>query len=339
MFFNILTTFVLAYWPILLLTSVMIFDAPNSTDNRTAILMALTVVFLPSIIAFIYFGFNQTFWHLKPKYFLTGAVVVSVLAGLLFGYPKLLINNLKGISSNGYFIKDDKVFYEGDLIEAKPAGFETIDEFQIYARDSEAVYFRGKRIEQADPKSFKMVFDDSSYYRDDKNIFFDGKILEGSDASSFTRLLRPDGKPSSYFKDKNFVYWFGRKRPEVQASSVKVISEAYLADAENVFYFKDKIVGANPATFVEIPNQESWGKDDKTVYYRDSAYPQLDMASLEILERGYAKDKSKVYYVNDNKLIEVVGANPSTFQVTHWDQKTESEATDGVRYYLEGKAK
>jgi len=340
MFFNIITTFILAYWPILMLTSVMIFDAPNSTDNRGAILTALTIVFLPTIIAFLFFAFNQNFWSLKPKYFLMGSLVVSILAGLLFGYPKLLVNSLKGVSSNGYFIKENKVYYEGNLIDAKAAGFETIDEFQIYGRDTDGVYFRGRRIEEADPKSFKSAFGDSRYYQDAKNIYYEGKILAGSDAASFERLKLPDGNPSSYFKDKNSVYWFGKKMSDVLAASVKVLSESYIVDAQNVFYYQNRIAGADSSSFAIIQDdQGSWSKDKKSVYYKEVAYPEVDPSTLEVLERSYAKDKSKVYYFNGEKLTEVVGANAKSFKVTNWDQKTESEATDGTHFYVQGQAK
>lgn len=339
MFFNIVTTFILAYWPILMMTSVMIFDAPDSTDNRSAILTALTIVFIPTLLALLYFLFKQSFWSMSPKTFLLGAMVVSVAAGLLFGYPKLLINNLKGVSSNGYFVKDGQVYYEGNTIEAKSVGFETIDEFQIYARDNESVFFRGKKIDSAIPKTFKSAFGDSRYYEDGQHIFYEGQIQKDTDVSTFVRMNLPDGKSSSFYKDKNCVYWFGKKISGLQPDSVKVLSETYLVDSQSVFYFQNKIEGANPNRFVVIQDQSDWGKDDKAVYGRDKAYSNIDPASFEVLERSYVKDKSKVYYNDSGSLVEVVGANPKTFTVTNWDPKTESEATDGARYYLQGKAK
>jgi len=337
-FFQILTSFALAYWPILVMTSVMIFDAPGSTDNKQAILMALTVVFLPMILGLLYYIFNQTFWGISPKVFLIITIVVPILASLLFGYPKLLLNNMKGVSSNGYFVKEDKVYYEGNLIEAKPTNFEVVDEFRIYARDSVSVYFRGRRIEGADPKNFRLAFEASQYYRDDQSIYYEGKVLPGSDAATFERLKRAD-QPSIYYKDKNSVYWFGRKLEGIKADSVKVLSEEYLVDNESVFYYEKKIVGADPVTFAVYPDEGSFAKDKKAFYFQDVAYPEVDSATIEFLERGYAKDKSKVYYRDGRVLTVVAGANAASFKVTNWDQKTESEATDGTKYFVEGKAK
>lgn len=307
LFFNIVTSFALAYWPILVMTSVMIFDSPGSTDNRRAILMALTVVFMPMILGVLYFIFDQTFWGVKPRTFLLITIIVPVLAALLFGYPKLLLNSVKGISSNGYFVKEDKVYYEGKLIEAKPTGFETLDEFKTYARDAEGVYFRGRRI-------------------------------EGADASTFSEIKKED-LGTSYFKDKNFVYRLGKKIEGLKPVSVKVLNEMYLVDNDSVFYFQNKIAGADPGSFRVFADQESWGKDKNTVYFQNVAYPEVDPATLEFLERGYAKDKSKVYYREGNVLNIVAAANAATFKVTNWDQKTESEATDGTKYFLQGKAK
>lgn len=337
-FFQILTSFALAYWPILLMTSVMIFDAPRSTDNKQAILMALAVVFLPMILGLLYFFFNQTFWGISPKIFLIITVVVPILASLLFGYPKLLLNNMKGVSSNGYFVKDDKVYFEGNLIEAKPTNFEVVDEFKDYAKDAASVYFRGRRIDGADPKTFKTVFESSQYFRDDKSVYFKGKALPGSDAATFVKLKIAD-QTSTYYKDKNSVYWFGRKIEGLKPDSTKVLSETYLVDSDSVFYFEKKIVGADPASFAVFPDQESLAKDKRALYFRDVAYPEVDLVTIEFLERGYVKDKSKVYYRDGNVLTVVAGANAAGFKVTNWDQKTESEATDGTKYFLEGKAK
>ncbi|MBY0413433.1 MAG: DKNYY domain-containing protein [Bdellovibrionales bacterium] len=337
-FIQIVTSFVFAYWPILMMTSVMIFDSPGSTDNKKAILLALSLAFIPVLIGLLYFFFNQTFWGIKPKTLLIITIIVSVLGSLLFGYPKLLLNNSKGISSNGYFIKEDKVYYEGDLTEAKAFKFEAIDQFQIYARDAEAVYFRGKKIPEAIASSFKAVLPQSSYFTDNANIFYEGKKLVGVDASTFIQLKR-DEIPTTYFKDKNAVYWFGKKIEGLKADSVKSLNESYIVDADSVFYLYTKISGADPATFVVFQDQDSWAKDSKAVYFREMRYPNIDASTLEILSRGYAKDKSKVYYLDGKDMIVVEGANPINFKVTNWDAQTKSEATDGAHFYLEGKAK
>lgn len=147
MFIQIVTSLILAYWPILVMTSVMIFDAPGSTNNRSAIYTALAVVFVPMILGFLYFIFDQTFWGIKPRNFLIVTIVVPILTSLLFGYPKLLLNNFKGISSNGYFLKEDKLYYNGSLISDATTGFEVIDEVNDYALHSQGVYFRGQPVE------------------------------------------------------------------------------------------------------------------------------------------------------------------------------------------------
>lgn len=339
-FIQIVATFFLGYWPILVMTSVMLFDAPGSVNNLTAILWALAVVFCPVIIGVLFYIFGQTFWGLSPRHFLLATIIVPILASFVFGYPKLLLNRSKGISSDGYFVKDDKVYYDGKLIEAKPPGFEVVDKYKIYARDADHVFFRGKILADVDAKTFRdALATPTSYYADSKSVIFDGRSLAGSDPESFVQLKSPDGEPTTFFKDKNSVYWIGQKITGLQASTVKALSQSYLSDAAHVFYIQKQVAGADAASFVSLAEYESWGKDKNSLFYQEVAHPEIDITSFQILERGYIKDKSKVFYREGATVTVVIDANPATFKVTNWDAATKSEATDGMHYFVEGKKK
>lgn len=90
-----------------------------------------------------------------------------------------------------------------------------------FAKDSQHVYklrfaskgeSAGMIVPNADPASFAVV---SWVFAKDKNTVWSGRggggltglaVVEGADAPTFSVVLLKD-KPTSYFKDKNYVYW------------------------------------------------------------------------------------------------------------------------------------
>ncbi|MEQ9166655.1 MAG: hypothetical protein RLO12_10385 [Fulvivirga sp.] len=87
---NIGVAFLLLFWPMVLFTSVMMFDAPGSTENLSIIISVILVVAYPIYIFSIYHFLNAKFFGLSALLCLKIVTVIVLLAMSVFGYFTLL---------------------------------------------------------------------------------------------------------------------------------------------------------------------------------------------------------------------------------------------------------
>ena len=78
------------YWPIVLLTSVMMFDAPGSENDLANILTVILVVAYPIYIFGFYALFKAPFFKLPAQKCLKFTTAIVLGAMILFGYFELL---------------------------------------------------------------------------------------------------------------------------------------------------------------------------------------------------------------------------------------------------------
>lgn len=172
-----------------------------------------------------------------------------------------------------------------------PATFEEIN--SEYARDANQVYFRTKPIAQADPKTFKHIA--GLYYKDKDQVFYVDRPVPGADPQSFRRL--------------KYTYW--------------------TRDDQNVYVTDNPVNPRDLSTFKQI--SENWARDSQWFYPQNFGkylpIENIDPASFEILQGGWAKDCCRVYYLN--QVVE--GADLATFHTIN-----EFRARDKNWAYLMG---
>ena len=339
MFFQIVTTFLLCLWPIVAMTSVMMFAAPGSTDNTSNIVTVIAVLFYPAILGAIYWLTGTAFWGLSAKTFFISTVALPLAASLYFRYPRLLLNSLRGISSVGYAVKEGKVFYKGIEIQAEAQTFKVLE--TETAKDANRVFYRGKVIEAADAESFSLFTDVSASFSKDKNrVYYEGKVIDGADAKAFKPLVFENTDYRQFFIDNDNVFLFNKKIADVDASSAALVSPNHLKDKSVVYFLDQKIEGADPETFQLVNFDASLSKDKNAVYFKYKKINGADPNTFQILDRGYVKDSQTVFYLYaDEGAVALTGANAQAFHVTGYDQLTNTDANDGVRYYLQGQDK
>lgn len=87
---NIGTAFLLLFWPLVLFTSVMMFDAPGSTESLSTMITVILVVAYPIYIFSIYHFMNTKFFGLSALLCLKIISVIVLLAMSVFGYFTML---------------------------------------------------------------------------------------------------------------------------------------------------------------------------------------------------------------------------------------------------------
>lgn len=290
------------------------------------------------MLAFTFWILEWDFFKINPKYFFFSTIIIcfSGIAGI--GYFKLFKNLILTVPPVGYALIKDKVYYNGEVLTADSASFSIIDsETNDLAKDRSAVYFQGSLLKGADPKSFLPIKNSNLYFKDKNHVFYKTNIVENADPNTFTPIYFNQDK-TSYFRDKNHIFLLGKEIPSVEASSFQLIDNHYFKDQNGVYYDGHKLNRANKDTFSAITNQEGWAKDSSTIYCHGNLIYEGSTKEFILLERNYAKDLNKVYYIKDCRtLMELKDANLSKFKSYLYHPSTQSDATDGVHFWLLGK--
>ncbi len=344
-FIQIVISLLLAWWPIVALTSVMMFGGPNAGNDPKLLRMAIAVILYPAVIGLALYFFKFSLWGIAPKWLLIATIAVPIVGVFVLDYPRMLMNANAGIPNSGYFKNETSVYHDGQKIAADPGTFQVLDiestrksqNQAYYAKDASHVFLHGKLIKGADPSSFEILSSSNwNYSQDSKNVFYDGKLIEGIDRASFSKVPR-GVDDEQYFTDGVSLVYFGKVIGKTDRESIESLGNSYAKDRTQVFYMDKPIENADPASF-KIIDQSSYSSDKSRVYFWHIVVPQAKPEHFQVLERGYSKDDNRVYHQHSIEKIDIVeGAIAADFKVTLYDEQRGSEAFDGRTYFMNGK--
>ena len=243
-----------------------------------------------------------------------------------------------------YYAKDNRYvyFYGKKLKDVLPEGFETVKE--NYVKDSKNVYkieaditdsipissdnkINTKKIslDGLDVRTFRALENSKDitsidYFVDKNNIYYAYENLEkiqGADKNSFEVL-------GNYIaKDKNNVYYKGRKMENVDSASIKTFGNFIGKDKNRVFYItgNEDIKDADASSF-EIMGDTYYFRDKNNIFvikysndFPDGEgfikLPNIDRNSFITLSEEFGKDKNGIYYIDEK----INGINPNNIRV------------------------
>ena len=243
-----------------------------------------------------------------------------------------------------YYAKDNKYvyFYGKKLKDVLPEGFETVKE--NYVKDSKNVYkieseitdiipissdnkINTKKIslDGLDVRTFRALENSKDvtsidYFVDKNNIYYayeDLEKIQGADKNSFEVL-------GNYIaKDKNNVYYKGKKMENVDSKSFKNFGNFIGKDKNRVFYItgNEDIKDADASSF-EIMGDTRYFRDKNNIFvikYSNDfpdregfiKLPNIDRNSFITLSEEIGKDKNGVYYIGEK----INGINPNNVRV------------------------
>ena len=243
-----------------------------------------------------------------------------------------------------YYAKDNKSVYRfgKKLKDVLPEGFEIVKE--NYVKDSKNVYkieseitdiipiFSGNKIntkkisvDGLDVKTFRVLENSKDvtsidYFVDKNNIYYayeDLEKIQGADKNSFEIL--------GYYiaKDKNNVYYNGKKMENVDSASIKTFGNFIGKDKNRVFYItgNEDIKDADAESF-EIMEDTRYFRDKNNIFvikysndFPDGEgfikLPNIDRNSFITLSEEFGKDKNGIYYIGEK----INGINPNNVRV------------------------
>ena len=226
---------------------------------------------------------------------------------------------------NEYAKDKNNVYYnEYVLNEADPKSFKSLSKISSgLGKDKNNLYFFEYKVNNIDIKTLEIMADEFLIYLKDKNGLYillptsggfpadldngiiSPKILKNIDKQTFQLI---GGK---YSKDKNSVYYIGKKIAEVNPKNFKVLKDYIFTDGKNVYLYGEKKEEIDLQTLKFFDDNSSYFFDKNNIYFQGDKLENADFKSFKIMESNFSKDKNNVYAGNEK----IDGADAKTFQV------------------------
>ena len=226
-----------------------------------------------------------------------------------------------------YLARDDKnvYFFNKKVIGVDAKTFEKVG-YDI-VKDKNGVYFlenvseenenleiktKNLKADGIDLKTLKKL--DNGYFKDKNSIYYElsGNLykIKNVDLPTF-EVLNSSYSSSVYFaKDKNNVYYNGKKLDGIVPNDFEQIQSYFIKDKNGIYKFEEseneqdlKITPINAKIDFKNFKELDWKYfgDDKNIYYFDEeSFKKVDKADINSFERidftGFFKDKNNVYY-------------------------------------------
>ena len=251
---------------------------------------------------------------IQSLYKLIGLVSLLAVALIAGACPKRLVG--------GYEIKNGKViFNQGmkglgtthsfEVEDADPETFEILN--RDYGRDAEKAFYLGKAIIQSHGPSFE-IFEDP-YTKDRAHVYYAGKIISKKPKTfKFLFSVRSGSKTSKYYTDgENVIIGKSKYLPGVvDVDTFEQIGRtSYLRDKNNVYRFGRIVESADPKTFEMIRRKyDEYARDRNSVFYNGVRVEDCDRDTHRIIDEFHHKDSKNVFFRTF-----ILSGDPENFEI------------------------
>ena len=195
-----------------------------------------------------------------------------------------------------------------------PQTYEVIN--QLYSKDNNNIYFRGKKISGVDKETFEKI-DKYNYSKDKNNIYYDDKKIEGVDKNTFELMYDFGSVVNEYYsKDKNNVYYENKKLKGIDVKTFRKINrlvDNFLIEDKNGFYIVEK---------------------DGSVAPIDSKEVDIENLSQLAIKTNLYHDNNSMYFVKNHKLVKIKDA-PKVDPYNLWIYNEKYINKNDIVYYLD----
>ncbi len=345
---NILITLAFMFWPILFAMSPMMLAAPGTENDKSQVGFVILLLSFPVAISLLLWIFGGSYFGISglKLTIISTAVVVSGLT--VFGYFGMYLNLTKGISNSGYSVAAGRVYYDGKVIEGADSESFSILEDDRYgssiaysAKDGSHLYHAGVIVQGAIPGNLKRIkINNETYWVNATQVILDDRVLQDANPQEFYGFENHDysGWTYSTIGQRYTVYIHGKRLPGVDRDSFTPLSEFFAKDKNHIFKQDEIILPEANAEDFELLEYYDFGKDKNHIYYLAHLQPfaikGIDVESFEILERGFLRDKNHVYVTHQySSITRLEQADAASFEVTGYEDSTDSDARDKNHYY------
>ena len=197
-----------------------------------------------------------------------------------------------------------KVYFNTEEIpEADPHTFKSMRYFNdLYHKDKNYLYYRGKRLEGADVQSIRPSYSLSEVVADKNNTYYKGKVFtyKGENLTQLTSNIFKTPHYALIFKNNRDTYEdeFVELPTYVDVHSLKGLSETYAMDKKNVYYaqtYKADTLLVPLKNKRRIRAFNGYITDGVDIFRGRNQKINLDAKTFGILGDDYLYDKKGVY--------------------------------------------
>ena len=233
-----------------------------------------------------------------------------------------------------YFARDDKNVYffnkkviGVDVKTFEEVGYDIIKDknglhILIDSNETE-IKVKSLKADGIDLKTLKKL--DNGYFKDKNNIYYglsDNLYkIKNADLQTFEVLTSPYSSSVYFAKDKNNVYYNGKKLDGIVPNDFEQIQSYFIKDKNGIYKFEEgeneqdlKITPINAKIDFKNLKELDWkyfGDDNNIYYFDEDSFKKVDKADINSFERidstGFFKDKNNVYY--EGEKIEGIDMN------------------------------
>jgi len=172
---------------------------------------------------------------------------------------------------SGYRNQDGKIKFNGKEISDK--NFVILN--ACFGKTDTAVFYKEHNIDGANPASFIAL--DEQYALDQNKVFYCDEKREGQ---------------NYYLTKRNIIFEIEHADP----TSFSVLGNGYARDRERAYYKGQSFEVKDPGSLKIMQEYSRFVKDGFQVYFEQSAIPQSEPSSFQILNNHYARDLNSIYY-------------------------------------------
>ncbi|MCX6799851.1 MAG: DKNYY domain-containing protein, partial [Candidatus Falkowbacteria bacterium] len=198
-----------------------------------------------------------------------------------------------------YSIKNNQVYYQDKaLANANPAKFMIVSE--KYSSDGVLVFHEDKLIEGVDVKTFNVL--PGTEYASDINFIYHPQYPDGT-IGKIALIKNSADKPEiigrTFARYQNKVYCGSYELAGADAASFQSMSQFYAKDSQKV-YSADCVIldglNASSAALIKEMEKQAYIKDAQSVFFLSKKIEGADPSSFTVLNNGYAKDAHAFYF-------------------------------------------
>ncbi|WP_121964420.1 DKNYY domain-containing protein [Myroides sp. N17-2] len=192
-----------------------------------------------------------------------------------------------------------------------------INPFNTYAPKEGKMYYGDKELAGVIPDSCKIL--STSVLKDSIHVYYKGEVLEWADHPSFNYL------EGEFYSDKNGIYYESKGKitkdklvpieGDYDKATFRTLGSGMLyKDINKLYYFETNLLNSSsPLIEIDVEGidiasfellDSKWAKDKHQVYFLvwEEVRPclEIDVTSFEVVDNVTAKDKNYVYYLTKN---------------------------------------
>lgn len=206
--------------------------------------------------------------------------------------------------------------------------YEIHDGGVYYKNWNEARGTAEKLIEGADANSFT-ILDNDVYGKDLNKVFYKGKLIPGADPNTFEFI------EGAYSKDKSRAYYYGDSIKGSSSKNFRIMDGSYSTDNKDVYLRTEplNVCSVDDFEFLDVTEDKrfftDWTTDGCHYFYAQYKIPSDEYDKIKVYPNGsgFATDGKYVYYCSRNLLYNRKGErildtiDVATFEVDGIDCK------------------